>query len=244
MAGNDRWLQEALDAWLSDEPGTGPEGDERWRERTGYFTSPLAAGQGGEAAPSAPAASPSGPPRSAESPDPRHSWLADGYDEQRSKLRTAMTGFMNRLFYAFPDRNAMTIDDLAAAAGWIAEMERQVRVAGGWALLHRVQGRPELGGEVDAALAELAQLRQAYALQRKRIEQNEARRIREINRDTGAFVSQQQSKRRDLARETDDYIEQLRKKSEEEQQRLRDEQHRNFLAYLRGEQVIYARLIV
>jgi hypothetical protein len=241
MAGNDRWIQDALDAWLSPEPGTGPEGDEGWRERTGYFKSVWGSGEGVEAEPSEPSAAQPGAPEPATSREPGRSWLAAGYDEARARLRAAMTGFMDRLFHAFPDRTAMTIDDLAAAAGWIAEMERQVRVAGGWAVLHKVQGRPQLGREVDAALAELAQLKQAYALQRGRIEQRDAERIRQINRDTGAFVRGQEARRRELAREADDYAERLRRETEREQQRLRDEQHRRFLGYLRDERVFEIR---
>jgi hypothetical protein len=228
MADPTRWIQDALDSWLSPEQGTGPEGDEGWRERTGYLHSPIQAAGG----PSAPAGS-KAPPAS--------DWIAERYEEQRSTLRTAMTAFMSRMMYFFPDRNAMTIDDLAAAAGLIAEQERQVHLAGAWAVLHRLKGRPDLGREADAALAELAQLKQVYALQRRAIEQREARRIQEINRNTAEFVRAQEANRRELARRTDDYEAELRRKTEEEQGRLRDKQHRDFLAYIRGERIYEIR---
>lgn len=237
MADKDRWIQDALDAWLSPEPGIGPQGDEAWRERTGYFKSSLQAGVGDAGGPSgAPAA-----PEPKALPDQGRSWLAEGYQEQRATLRSAMTGFMSRIFYFFPDRNAMTIDDLAAAAGWIAEQERQVRVAGGWAILHKVKGRPELGREVDAALAELAQLKQAYALQRRAIEQREAARIQQINRNTGEFLRAQEIRRRELAGDTDDYIDELRRKTRVQQDLIRDRQHDDFIRYLRGERIFEIR---
>ncbi len=244
MAGYDRWIQDALDAWLSPEAGTGPEGDEGWRERTGYFNSPFQGGKGDAAAPSAPPAAPAAdaaPPAPAATPAPGGSWLAEDYEEHRAALRTAMAGFKSRLLYAFPDRNAMTIDDLAAAGGWIADVERQVHLASGWAILHRHKGRPELGREVDAALAELAQLKQVYALQRKRIEQRDAARAREINRNTADFIREQEANRRKLAEETDDYIRDLRRQSDRDRQRISDERHRDFIAYLRGESVIEIR---
>lgn len=57
MADLDRWIQDALDSWLSPEQGTGPEGDEGWRERTGYLHSPMKD-----------AGRPSGPPATASVP--------------------------------------------------------------------------------------------------------------------------------------------------------------------------------
>ena len=135
----------------------------------------------------------------------------------------------------------MTIDDLAAAAGLIAEQERQVRLAGAWGILDRIRGRPELDREADAALAELARLKQVYALQRQAIEQREAARIREINRDTAEFVRTQDANRRELARKTDEYEAELRRKSEKEQARLRDQQHRDFIGYIRGERIYEIR---
>ena len=233
MPGNDRWIQDALDAWLSDEPGSGPKEDEGWRERTGYFKSAWQPGEiGGKAAPSA---------SSAPQSDAGRSAIAEGYDEERARLRATMAGFKNQLFYSFPDRMAMNVDDIAAAAGWIADMERQLRVPGTWAILHRINGRPELEREVDAALAELAQLRQAYALQRKRIEQRDAERIRQINRDTGAFVRDQEAWRRELTQGADDYSERLRKETKEKQDRLLEEQRLRFLGYVRDERVYEIR---
>ena len=243
MADPDRWIQDALDAWLSPEPGTGPAGDEGWRERTGYLGTALERAQvGAAAAPLPPPAAGSAAPDPGAPPAPDAAdWIAARYEEQRSALRTAMTGFMSRIMYFFPDRNAMTIDDLAAAAGLIAEQERQVHVAAGWAFLHRFKGRQELGREVEAALVELGQLKQAYALQRRSIEQREAERIREINRDRQAFVRAQDARRRELVRDTDDYIEELRRRPDIDRDRIRDRQHRDFLAYIRGERIFEVR---
>lgn len=236
VADPDRWLQDALDSWLSPEQGSGPEGDEGWRERTGYLHSPLQAADSG--------AGSSGPAVAVGAQSaPASDWIAQGYEEQRSALRAAMTAFMSRMMYFFPDRNAMTIDDLAAAAGLIAEQERQVNIAATWAVLHRIKGRPELGREAEAALAELGQLKQVYALQRRAIEQREAARIAEINRNSADFIRAQESNRRQLAQSTDAYYAELRRSSDEEQARLRDRQHRDFLAYIRGERTFEIREI-
>lgn len=234
MAGNDRWIQDALDEWLSDTPGTGPTEDKGWPAPTGYFKSPW---RGGEAA-AAPSSQPPAASAAPAAPGSGRAAIAARYEEDRAALRTAMTGFTARLLYAFPSVPAMTIADIAAAAGWIAEMERQVMEAALWAVLHKGDGRPELSREVDAALAELAQLKQAYQLQRGRIEQRQAAEIAAINRDTQAFVREQEEKRRVLAEETNDYIEKLRIEGEEKQRILRDRQYREFMRYLRGEEVI------
>lgn len=238
MADPNRWIQDALDSWLSPEPGTGPEGDEGWRERTGYPQSPLQAATGG-----GPSEQPAAPGAPGTQTPPASDWIAERGEEQRSTLRTAMTAFMSRMMYFFPDRNAMTIDDLAAAAGLIAEQERQVNLAGAWGLMNRIKGRPELAREAEAALAELAQLKQVYALQRRVIEQREAARIGEINRNTGEFVREQEANRRELARRTYEYEAELRRKSDAERERLRDKQHRDFLAYIRGERIYEIREI-
>jgi hypothetical protein len=238
MADNDRWLQDALDSWLSPEPGTGPAGDDSWRERTGYFHS--AWRPGGQAAPPAAPAPPAtaAPPRPAAvqpSPD-------DRYEADRAGLRTAMTAFMDRLRYAFPSIPAMSVSDIAAAGGWIADMERRVMEAGAWAVLHKGRGRAELSREVDDALSELAQLKQAYALQRGRIEQGQQAEVARINRDTADFVREQDEWRRNRVKEADDHSERLRQKTAEEQQRRRDREHRDFIAYLRDEEVIRFRI--
>ncbi|HYJ53708.1 MAG TPA: hypothetical protein VEW04_11110 [Allosphingosinicella sp.] len=227
MAENERWVQDALDSWLSPEPGTGPAGDEAWREKTGYFHSAWRPGQ--EAPPPA-AAQEAG----AAAPAGEYDSLAARYEADRAGLRTAMTGFTNRLLYAFPNVAAMSIADIAAAGGWIADMERRVLEIALWAVMHKGQGRPELSREVDGALAELAQLKQAYALQRGRIEQSQQAEVQRINRDTETFVREQEERRRRQAQDTDDYIEELRRKTEKEQEEARDRQYREFLRYIRG----------
>ena len=93
-----------------------------------------------------------------------------------------------------------------------------------------------LEAERDEAAAGLPTERDAA--ERGRIEQREAKQIQQINRDTGAFVRQQEANRRELASETDAYIERLRQESDEKQRRIRDRQHRQFVSYLRGEEVI------
>jgi hypothetical protein len=242
MTADNRWIQDALDAWLSPEPGTGPQGDEGWRERTGYFKT---AWQGSSGQPPATAPSPDAPSPDAPAADPAaagRAALADEYEEQREKLRTAMAGFTGRLRYTFPSVPAMTITDLATAGGWIADMERQLLAAGGRALLHKADGRPELRQELDAALAELGQYKEGYRLQRGRIEQAEAGRIAEINRNRDAFIREQERERRKLAEETDAYCRALWEETRRKEEERRDREHREAIARIRGEEIIRVRI--
>ncbi|HEX8483099.1 MAG TPA: hypothetical protein VF650_14475 [Allosphingosinicella sp.] len=224
MADEERWLQDSLDRWLSHPQGAAPPEGGDPPKPEGYFSS---AWRGSD------------PP----TPPPSGASLQEDADEQRSELRAAMTAFTHRLLYAFPHVETMTIDDVAAAAGWIAEMEKQVRIAGMYGMLHRVKGRPELEREADSALVQLAQLKQAYALQRGRIEQGEARRVQQINADRDAFILRQEQVRRDMAREANEYAERLRRETDLKQQGIRDRQHRDFVRYLRGERVFEIREI-
>jgi hypothetical protein len=246
MAADNRWIQDALDAWLSDEPGTGPPGDEGWRERTGYSATAWHDGDGAPAAAVSSSATPAGdaPPATPTSATPAggsvaagKAAVAAGYEEQRMKLRTAMAGFTERLRYTFPNAPAMTVTDLAAAGGLVADMERQLLVAGGWAVLHKADGRPELRQEVDAALAELGHYKQAYRLQRDRIEQAEAGRIAEINRDTAVFIREQDGKRREIVEKADEDIRRMREVTDRKRREDDDRRQREAVAAIRGEDV-------
>ena len=226
MAHEEGWIQSALDSWLSEEPGTGPSDDDAWRDKTGLFDSFTTTVlpekvKTGEAA-----------------QETMGQLLERTYEDDRATLRDAMTSFRQRLMYSFPAITDMKIEDIALAAGWLTDMEKFVQLRATYAVLHKAAGRRAYSEETQAALKELSQLKQAYVRQRDRIEAHQQQEIARINRERDEFARQQREKRTQIWRDTNEELQAMRERDRAEQSRLQDQQHREFLRYLRGEQVV------
>lgn len=225
----DAW-NESLDRWLSTEAGQGPPEDDAWRRGSGFLHPFGAPPAGGEGSPDAP-----GAPEAAAAPgalDP------GAYTEARRGFRDAMSAFLQRLMYAFPQVQDLDAEQITLAAGWITDMEARTLITRVRAEVYARRGAPELLAEVDAALRELAQLKEAYAVQRHRLQREQGARIAAINQQAEAHARRQQEERRRIWQETNDYIAGLRKETEQRRRESADRQHREFLRYIRGERVI------
>ncbi|HSG39456.1 MAG TPA: hypothetical protein VLE27_07435 [Thermoanaerobaculia bacterium] len=222
----DDWIQSALDSWLSYEPGKGPSDDDERRE------------------PSSPAdqVTPDAPPMEASTGQAAQETIGQSlertYEDDRATFRDAMTSFRQRLMYSFPSIQDMTVEDLALAEGWLAEMEKFVTVRSRYSFLHKLAKRPAYDEETRAALSELSQLKQAYARQRARIATRQQQEAARTNREQDAFVREQSEKRMRILRDTNEDLRRIQERTQEEQARLRDKNHREFLRYLRDEQVV------
>ncbi|HEY9421748.1 MAG TPA: hypothetical protein VIW92_10060 [Thermoanaerobaculia bacterium] len=222
----DDWIQSALDSWLSHEPGKGPSEDDEWRDQSGLI---------GQLTPAAPPVEANTGQAAQETVG---QWLERTYEDDRATFRDAMTSFRQRLMYSFPAIQDMTVEDLALAAGWLTDMEKFVMLRSGYSLVHKLKNRPAYEEETRAALAELSQLKQAYARQRARIEASQRQEIERINRERDAFVRAQREKRMQIWQDTNEELRIMQERNREEQARLRDKNHREFLRYLRDEQVV------
>lgn len=225
MAQKNDWIQSALDSWLSDKPGEGPSDDNAWRDQAGLVSPPTPTAPSAEAA-----ASGTG--------ETLGELLERTYEDDRAILRNTMSSFRQRLMYSFPSILDMTMEDLALAAGWLTDMEKFVQLRSRDALLHKLVRRSAYDQEAQAALAELSQLKQAYARQRARIEANQRQEIERINREQDTFIREQREKRRQIWEDTNEELRIMRERDRVEQERLRDKNHRDFLRYLRDEKVL------
>ncbi len=225
----DTW-NESLDLWLSPEAGQGPPEDDAWRQRSGFlrpFGTPMAGETGSPTAPEA-----------QEAAVVAGALDHGAYTEARRDFRDGMSAFLRRLMYAFPQVPNLDADQITLAAGWITDMEARTLIARTQAEVYARRGAPELLAEVDAALRELAQIKEAYAVQRNRLQREQRERIAAINRQAEAHAHRQQEERRKFWKETNDYIDGLRKDTEQRRREAADRQHREFLRYIRGERVI------
>jgi hypothetical protein len=153
--------------------------------------------------------------------------------EEGQDFRSAMSGFRQRLMYAFPHIHNLDGEQIAVALGWITEME-----ALGLEARYRAQRAGEPVAEIDASRKELAQLREAYELQKRRGERERRARIAEIHRQAEADTRRQMVERRRLEKETQDYIDGLRRETAQRQREASNRRHEEFLRYIRGEEVI------
>lgn len=228
----DPW-NESLDQWLSPETGKGPPEDDAWRGQSGFlhpFGAPsakkTAQASGDEPAGEAAVA---GPPGVLD---------AQAYAEERRSFRDTMATFLQRLMYAFPQIQGLDAEQITLAAGWITDMEAHSLEVRQRAAGYARQGAGELVAEIDSALKELAQLKEAYAVQRRRIEREQRERIADINRHAEAHARRQQEERRRIWQETQDYIDGLRRETDQRRRESADRRHQEFIRYLRGERVI------
>lgn len=179
--------------------------------------------------PETPKASATGPVESRGTQDPA---------EEGQDFRSAMNAFRQRLMYAFPQIQNLDGEQIALALGWITEMEALGLEARRRAEASARQNAGELVAEIDASRKELAQLKQAYELQKRRGEREQRARIAEIHRQAEADTRRQMAERRRLEKETQDYIDGLRRETAQRQREASDRRHEEFLRYIRGEEVI------
>ena len=223
----DSW-QSLVDQWLSPEVGKGPPEDDAWRKTSGFlrpFGTP------------APAAS----PQAAAEASADEEWQSidpGGYDQDLQTFRDSMAAFRQRLMYSFPNIQNLDADQLTLAAGWLTDMEAQVVEVRKRADQYTVFGPGGFLQEVDGALKELAQLKQVYASQQRRIQREQRERIAEINRETEAHARLMREQRRQKWQETQDEIRRMHEDTMRKRRIASEKQHEEFLRYIRGERVI------
>ncbi len=228
-----------LDHWLSPEPGKGPPRDDAWRKKSG-FLQPFNPSGGKVDMTASKALEPS----EEELPTDWDFANPDDYDSERRAFRDEKTAFIQRLMYSFPNVQTLSADQLTLAAGWVTDMEAKILAVRDKALEFSVFGPKDFLNEVDSALHELAQLRQGYAAQRRRIEQEQRARIAEINREAEAHARLQREERRKIWQDTQDEIRAMREETKAKRDRMWEKRNEEFLRYIRGEQVIgYVKLV-
>ena len=226
----DSWKSQ-IDQWLSPEAGKGPPEDDAWRKTSGFLR-PFGTPD--------PAAAPSAAPVEGGRAGATEDWTSfnpDAYEQELQGFRDSMSAFRQRLMYSFPNMQSLDADQLTLAAGWLTDMEAQALEVRQRAFLFTVVGRGFLN-EVDAALKELGQLKQAYASQRQRIEREQRERIAEINRQTEAHARQMREQRRQMWKETNEEIRRMHEDTMRRRREASERQHEEFLRYIRGEKVI------
>ncbi|MEM9294126.1 MAG: hypothetical protein AAGD01_20785 [Acidobacteriota bacterium] len=228
-----------LSQWLSPEPGKGPPEDDAWRKESG-FLQPFnpSGGKANTTASKAPEPSAEESSMDWDFADP------DNYDSERRAFHDEKTAFIQRLMYSFPNVQNLSADQLTLAAGWVTDMEAKVLAVREKALEFAVFGLNDFLNEVNSAMQELAQLRQGYAAQKRRIEQEQRARIAEINRQAEAHARSQREERRKIWRQTQDEINAMRKETKAKRDRMWEKSNEEFLRYIRGEKVIgYVKVI-
>ena len=212
------FIQDALDAWLSDEPGTGPAEDDPWRAKQGFFKRSWRS-EGGT------------PEAGSEQP-------SDHYEQDRAALAAAMASLMRQLNYAFPNVDAMGIAEIAAAAAWIADMESRIVPQVAPALIEKARGRTELYDELVAALGEFRRLKQAYSMRRGRIEKAQQEELARINAAPAAFMAGSQPRRQEVWQQVDDDARSAWQREWDRSSEENDRRHRAAVRRIRGETLI------